>query len=175
MHIMDNDWKINPDHDLLLKDLFIDFDHNDKFNILDAGSGRTSLYFLTTNFKNSVINGIVYPGDERKITGINSSVKINNYVLEEVDIHKYVQKINFDIVLAHLLLGEAQKFSKKPFLTMLDSLFRIKTKYLVIVDIMNDKSIDYDLLLKYINEKGNLLKTLKNEKYIGFLIQQNLI
>jgi hypothetical protein len=49
-----------------------------------------------------------------------------------------------------LLLGEANKFSKQSFKKMLDVLFGIKTKYLAIIDILDDPDVDYPLILKYI-------------------------
>lgn len=172
---MNQDWKISPIHENILKILFADFNGNEKFKILDAGSGRTSLSFLTEYFKNSLISAVIYPGDERKKSGIIESVKADNYYLEETDLNEHVQKTDFDIVLAHLLLGEAQKFSKEPFSKMLDSLFNIRTKYLVIVDILDDPSIDYKMFSEYISRKGKILKDVKEDKYVGFLIQKNLL
>ncbi len=172
---MSEDWKINPVHETILKSLFADFNNNGKLKILDAGSGRTSLSFLTTHFNDGFISAIIYPGDERKRTGITESVKARNYTLKETDLNKYTQETDFDIVLAHLLLGEAEKFSKEPFSKMLDSLFSIKTKYLIIVDILSDQSVDYGLLTGYISKNGKILKEVKEGEYVGFLIQKNLL
>jgi len=172
---MSQDWRIDPVHSTILKDLLVDFDNGKELKILDLGSGRTSLSFLTNLFKNSIINAIIYPGDERKKTGIINNVKANNYVLEEIDINNCVQKSEFDIVLAHLFLGEAKKFSKEPFSKTLDSLFKIRTKYLAIVEIANDPSVDYALLSEYMNKDCKIIKNTKEEEYIGFLIQKNLL
>ncbi len=164
-------WKANPIHNKLLKRLFGEFKRNKKYKILDAGSGRTSLLFLSKQFMESNITAIIYPGDERKRSGIKESVKTKNYLLQELDLHKFKQKEKFDIVLAHLLLGEATKFSKKPFAKMLESLFKIKTDYLLIVDILDDPAVDYRLILQFFAQKGEVQKIVFEDKYIGFLLR----
>jgi len=163
-------WKANPIHNKILNQLFSDFERNKKHQILDAGSGRTSLKFLSQYFSGSKITAIIYPGDERKKSGINESVKAKNFNLKEVDLHKFKQEAKFDIVLAHLLLGEATKFSKQPFVKMVDSLFKIKTDYLAVIDILEDVSVDYRLLLKFFAKKGQIQKIICEDKYIGFLL-----
>lgn len=163
-------FKTEPAHNKILKQLLSEFKRNKKYKILDAGSGRTSLLFLTKQFSESKVTAIIYPGDERKRSGINESVKAKNYILQEADLHKFKQKTKFDIVLAHLLLGEAMKFSKKPFVKMVESLFKIKTDYLVIIDILDDQDADYRLLLQFFANKGQVQKIVCEDKYIGFLL-----
>lgn len=60
---------------------------------------------------------------------------------------------------------------------VLKSLFFIKTKYLIIVNLFRDK-IDYNLLLKTIAEKGEIIKIAyepseSGEECIGFAIKFN--
>ncbi|MEI8008685.1 MAG: hypothetical protein WCI00_04740 [bacterium] len=55
---------------------------------------------------------------------------------------------------------------------MLGSLFKIKTKYLAIIDILDDPDVDYPILLKYIATKGNIQKIIYEGKYIGFLLSK---
>ena len=68
-------------------------------------------------------------------------------------------------------MGEATKFSKKPFGEMLESLFKIKTGYLVVVDILSDPDIDYRLLMQSFAKKGQVGKTVFEGKHIGFLLK----
>lgn len=164
-------WKVNPVHINLLGKLFSGVDEKFASKILDAGSGRTSLTFLTNNFPKSQITAVIYPGDERKKGGIAESVEADNFVLREVDIHEFDTTEQFDIVLAHLLLGEAVKFSKEPFGKMLETLFSIDTKYLAIIDVLDDPQVDYRLLLKEISQY-RIHKIICVDKYIGFLIEK---
>lgn len=154
----------------MLKKLLWEFEHNKKYRILDAGSGRTSLVFLTKQFPESKISAIIYPWDNRKRSGIEESVKAKNYVLQEIDLHKFHQKERFNIVLAHLLLGEATKFSKEPFVKMVESLLKIKTDYLIIIDILDDPDVNYQILLKSFANKKQVQKIVFEDKYIGFLL-----
>jgi len=162
-----------PLHKEILTKLFNGFETNEKLEILDAGSGRTSLYFLTKTFPNSQVTAIIYPGDERKKKGIKKDVVAQNFVLKETDIRKFEQTKPFDIVLAHLLLGEATKFGGNSFKQILKTLFEIKTKYLVVIDIENVPDIDYRLLLSKINKETVVGKKVTVDKYIGFTLIKN--
>jgi len=166
-------WKIDKKHKNLLNELFEDFKGLEDFKILDAGSGRTSLCFLATRFPKSDILAIIYPGDKRKKEGIKKSVKLKDFQLKEIDIQRFQPKQNekFDIVLAHLLLGEATKFANNTFKRILSALVKIKTDYLIIVDCIDDPDVDYRLILKHIAKKGEVQKIIFLDKYIGLLIK----
>jgi hypothetical protein len=79
-------WENYATHEKLLRELFEGFEREKEFRILDAGSGRTSLCFLTCRFPNSRITAMVYPGDRRKSESIKKFVPHANYVLREADI-----------------------------------------------------------------------------------------
>jgi hypothetical protein len=162
-------WKNYATHRKLLRELFRGFEKEKKYKIMDAGSGRTSLYFLTNAFPDSEITAIVYPGDRRKSDSIRQFVPSTNYLLKEIDIRNLDQKQKFDIVLAHLLLGEAKKFGNT-FDGVLDSLFKVKSDRLVIVDVLEDPDVDYRAILRAIGSKGSLTKTVFLDKYVGFLV-----
>jgi trans-aconitate methyltransferase len=164
-------WENYAMHKKLLEELFENFDIRRNYRILDAGSGRTSLYFLTTKFPNANIAAIVYPSDERKMKGINEFIHANNYTLKEIDIKDFKSETTFDIVLAHLLLGEATKFGNR-FNDVLNALFSINTRHLVIVDILEDPDVDYRSILRAIALKGSIEKINYLDKYIGFLISK---
>ncbi|MCK4420430.1 hypothetical protein KAW48_01435 [candidate division WOR-3 bacterium] len=168
---MKDSWKVNPIHIKLLEKLFSDVDIVSVANILDAGSGRTSLTFLTDFFPKSNITALVYPGDERKKSGIAESVTADNFVLKETDLHDFDTTRQFDVVLAHLLLGEATKFSKESFGKMLNALFGIDTSYLAVVDILEDPQVNYRALLRSIAQH-RIQKIIYLDKYIGFLVKK---
>jgi hypothetical protein len=163
----------NSAHYRILAKLFKGFSSNNEYKILDAGSGRTSLDFLTKKFPQSRIQAIVFPGDERKLSGIHQNVKATNFNLLEVDLYQFKQQNKFNIVLAHLLLGEATKFSKRSFSQMLKTLFNINTDYLIIIDILEDPDVDYDKLQKIIRKTRRLSKQVFEDKYVGYSITNN--
>ncbi len=162
-------WENYATHERLLTELFEGFEREKKYKILDAGSGRTSLYFLTNRFPNSRITAVVYPGDRRKADSIRRFVPSANYVLEETDIRNLDKDEKSDIALAHLLLGEAKLFGNT-FNDVLSSLFSLNSDYLAIVDVLEDSEIDYRAILRAIGSKGSLVKTVFLDKYIGFLV-----
>ncbi len=87
-----------------------------------------------------------------------------------MDIFNYYPSIKYDLVLSHLLLGEATKFSKEPFEKMVKKIFQIDTEYLIIIDILKDIDVDYRIILEHISKKGDIEKIVFEDKYIGFLI-----
>ncbi len=125
---------------------------NDINEVLDCGSGKTSLTFLIDRYGYANIDAIVYPGDNRKIDSIKANVK-GKYNLIEMDICKDKPNKKYDLILAHLLLGEATKFGNKSE-DMIDKLLNIETKYVLILDFLEDTSINYDYLYNAIKEKG---------------------
>jgi len=151
-----NSWKISKSQKELLDSLFEKIEGKTK-KVLDLGSGRTSIFYLTDRFKNTIVKGVVYPGDARKIDPIKECVKNKNYQIIESDIKDLNFGENHDIVLAHLFLGEAEKFAENKFEEILDKLFKIKTKYLVLVNLFRD-NINYNLLLKKISQTGDIIK-----------------
>ena len=166
-------WENYATHERLLTELFEAFEREKKYRILDAGSGRTSLYFLTSRFPHSRITAIVFPGDRRKSDSIRRFVPHANYVLKEVDIRNLDKNEKSDIVLAHLLLGEATLFGNT-FNDVLSSLFNINSEYLAIVDVLEDSEVDYRAILRASGSKGSLSKTVFLDKYIGFLVASRL-
>lgn len=169
LRVVQSLWENYTTHERLLTEIFEGFEREKKYKILDAGSGRTSLYFLTNRFPNSRISAIVYPGDRRKSESIRRFVPSTNYVLKEVDIRNLAGNEELDIVLAHLLLGEATLFGNT-FDDVLLSLFSINSHYLAIVDVLEDSDVDYRAILRAISSRGSLNKTVFLDKYIGFLV-----
>lgn len=166
-------------------------------NVLDAGSGRTSLYTLTqrfafnhkddgTAYKGAKIDCIVYPHDARKKDSIESVGYPVTYGMDvqndetrtrvnliEADICKYTKwptgrtlnkngdpikdangeyvryNIEYDLVLAHLILGEAMMWGKNTLGTMVENIFTIPAKFFVFIDYKEDPSVDFDFIRDY--------------------------
>jgi len=97
-------------------------------------------------------------------------VPFSNYELVECDIVRYSCKISYDIVLAHLLLGEATKFGNNTFESVLKALLEIETRILVIIDIYNDPDVHYGLLLKRVLEKWTIRKAISIDRYIAITL-----
>ena len=57
-------------HKIILNDFLNLLKKENISNILDAGSGRTSLSIIANLFPNTHIDAVVYPGDIRKINSI---------------------------------------------------------------------------------------------------------
>lgn len=169
-------WKIDKKQKKLLDSLFAEIDSREIKSILDVGGGRTSVSYLTNRFRNTKIKSIVYPGDERKIKPILESVNSTNYQIVESDIRDFKSK-KVDLILAHLFLGEAEKFNKNNLETIIKALFGLKTKYLVMVN-REDDEVNYFLLFKLLPVKSKIIKVycLKQEsdnshEYLGIVIK----
>lgn len=176
-------WKISSKQKQLLENLFRGIPARGVKKILDVGSGRTSIQFLADRFKAVTVKGLVYPGDKRKLEPIRDCVSRKNYEIVERDFKNTRFHEEFDVVLAHLFLGEATKFGSNTFEGMLRRLFSLKTKHLVIVDLLFDPGVDYNAVFQMIAKNGKLLKIIyqwrDNESrreykgIVGFLIELN--
>jgi hypothetical protein len=176
-----------PDgHKIILNELLTHANDREILNILDAGSGITSLEIILSKFKNIIIDAIVYPGDLRKINSIKSTIsEKDKYNLIECDICKEPINQAYDLVVSHLLLGEATKFGNR-FETLFIKLMTINFKYLILIDYLEDKSVDYNLIEQYWDKNGyNVMKKVIVENddpqdftdfvgkhNIGFLVQR---
>jgi hypothetical protein len=156
-------------------------------NILDVGSGKTSLGSLIKYFGKTHIDAVIFPNDERKITSIINNIASKNYNLIEMDIVKNKIIKKYDLVLAHLLLGESIKWGST-FKDLLHKLLKIQSEYYIIYDFKEDTEIDYKYLEKYLVEnKYEILEKKEFEKenpqifnnfigktYVEYLIKKQL-
>jgi hypothetical protein len=129
--------------------------------ILDAGSGKTSLSSLLEYFRNAYIEAITYPNDTRKINSIKENIISKRYKLIEMDICKNKFDCKYDLVLSHLLLGEAVKWGNN-FYDLFHKLLNINSEYFIIFDIMEDPSVDYEYIKDYV--KNNNYKLIYYDK-----------
>jgi len=136
-------------------------------------------------YKNARVDAIVYPGDLRKINSIKDSVKESRYKLRGLDLTKTGIFDTYDLLLAHLLLGEAVVWGNE-FKDLLKAILNIKADYYVIVDFKEDPVVDYEYLETYLAENNYeiIAKEEINKKqpqefesfigktYIGYLIKK---
>lgn len=171
-------WAVADRHQRMLDELFDSIGDEGLHSILDAGSGRTSIAYLTGRFKEASVTGIVYPGDRRKLDSIRQSVGAHNYAIVETDLKDFVPEGRYDLVLAHLLLGEARKFGGNTFESVLASLMALPARYMLIVDIETDKGVDYGMLHERMAQWGELVHTAHvtddqtGTRYIGFALRK---
>jgi len=140
-------------HKELLNSLFEKIKDGDIKEIFDAGSGGSSMAILLDYFKNAHIDAVVFPGDQRKIKSVNDRIKSDRYTLNEIDIVKTDVAKKYDLVLAHLLLGEAVTWGNTVE-GLLEKLLKIDTRYLVLFDMKEDPSIDFQYLANRLNSNG---------------------
>ena len=145
-------------HLRILRELLSDLSISDIYHILDAGSGKTSLSTIISCFPKANVDAIVYPGDERKLKTIRS-MQSNKVNVVELDICDTPIPAHYDLVVAHLLLGEASKFGNA-FHNLLQSLLSIQSRYYIIIDYLEDPKVDADAIRTYC-EAANL----KVQKY----------
>ena len=139
-------------HQIILNDFLNLLKGKDITNILDAGSGRTSLSIITDSFPNASVDAVVYPGDVRKINSVKEITDIHkNISVIERDICSDIPEKEYDLVIAHLLLGEAAKFGNT-FEILLEKVVKIKYKYLIIIDYLEDPAVKENDILKICEE-----------------------
>lgn len=132
-------------HKIILNQLFKYIDKRTT-DIIDLGSGRTSLASILEYFPQAFVDAIVYPGDLRKINTITNIAPVQDrYRLVEFDL--CTNKIDrcYDLAVAHLLLGEANKFGNSTD-SLINHLLSVKFKHLILIDYLEDKSICFSRL-----------------------------
>ncbi len=134
-------------HITILRELLSDLSIADISHILDAGSGKTSLSIIISCFPKASVDAIVYPGDERKLKTIRN-IQSDQVNVVEWDICDTPIPAHYDLVVAHLLLGEASKFGNT-FQDLLQNLFSIQSRYYIIIDYLEDPKVDADAIRTY--------------------------
>lgn len=148
-------------HRIILNDFLNLIKRENITSILDAGSGRTSLSVIANSFPNTPIDAVVYPGDIRKINSIKEITDYNeNISVIEKDICVDTVIKAYDIIIAHLLLGEAAKFGNS-FEDLLEKVITMKYKYLIIIDYLEDPAVNENDIMKMC-EKYNLTVVCKS-------------
>lgn len=140
-------------HKELLESLFEKIKDENIKEIFDAGSGGTSMSVTLDYFKDAHIDAVVFPGDQRKIKSVRERVDSDRYTLNELDIAKDKVIKKYDLVLAHLLLGEALTWGNKVE-ELLERLLEIDSRYFLIFDMKEDTSLDFGYIAERLNSGG---------------------
>ncbi len=133
-------------HKTILDELLHSINPEKVLNVLDAGSGRTSLRSLLDYFQEAYVEAVVYPNDQRKISSITENITVEErYQLKKLDLceESFIQC--YDVVVAHLLLGEAEKFGHT-FEELFLRLTYIRCKYLIVIDYVEDPVINLNYI-----------------------------
>lgn len=142
-------------HLVILNRFLEELENRSIASILDAGSGKTSLSAIVSHFPQAGITAMVYPGDRRKldtILPIREQSKADIHMLEK-DLCREALPKSYDLVVAHLLLGEAAKFGNQ-FDVMLERLLGIDFRYLIIIDYLEDPHVDNRQILQACERHG---------------------
>ena len=134
-------------HITILRELLSDLSIADISHILDAGSGKTSLSTIISCFPKASVDAIVYPGDERKLKTIRN-MQSDQVNVVEWDICDTPIPAHYDLVVAHLLLGEASKFGNA-FQDLLQNVLSIQSRYYIIIDYLEDPKVDAGAIRTY--------------------------
>ncbi len=134
-------------HLRILQELLSDLSIPDDSHILDAGSGKTSLSAIISRFPKASVDAVVYPGDERKLKTIRN-MRSEQVKVVERDICDTPIPAHYDLVVAHLLLGEASKFGNA-FQDLLQNVLSIQSRYYIIIDYLEDPKVDTDAIRTY--------------------------
>lgn len=141
-------------HRIILNDFLDLIKGEDITSILDAGSGRTSLSAIANSFSGTPVDAVVYPGDMRKLNSIKEIAdRGENISVIEKDICKDTVIKAYDLITAHLLLGEAAKFGNS-FEDLLEKIITMKYKYLIIIDYLEDPAVNENDIMQMCEKYG---------------------
>lgn len=141
-------------HRIILNDFLDSIKREDITSILGAGSGRTSLSAIANLFPGTPVDAVVYPGDMRKLNSIKEIAdRSENISVIEKDICKDTVIKTYDLITAHLLLGEAAKFGNS-FEALLEKVITMKYKYLIIIDYLEDPAVNENDIMKACEKYG---------------------
>lgn len=144
----------SKEHENLLVPLFSECENI--CSVLDAGSGRTSMSLILSYFKEAAVTGVVFPGDDRKLNPL-TSFKADNLKLVETDLVKNELSCDYDLVVCHLLFGEALMWGNS-LENLVNSITRLKAKNVIVCDIVEDPSVDKDIIVKSFEKSGYSVK-----------------
>lgn len=99
------------------------------------------------------MDAVIFPGDERKKNSVLRVGAECRFRLIETDIAKTDFTSEYDLIVAHLLLGEAVKWGNDvP--TLLAKLFAAASRHVMIADFPEDPEIDFDMIDNFARENG---------------------
>ncbi|MCQ2564966.1 MAG: hypothetical protein MJ152_03835 [Clostridia bacterium] len=140
-------------YDRLLKSMFRHVPKNEIDKIIDAGSGKISASILLKYFPKANVDAIIHPGDNRKKNPLESNIGSDRLEIVEADICKNCFRKQYDLCLVHLTLGEALNFGNS-FESLFGSIMDIRSRYFVVVDVLDDPSVHFRYMEAYWKERG---------------------
>lgn len=149
-------------HDKIVKNMIKRLNSAQIKKIIDAGSGKTSASILLKYFPMAQVDAIVFPGDNRKKNPLENAIGSNRLEVFETDFCKSCVRKKYDFCLAHMLLGEAHNFGNH-FSDLFHQLMDIKSKYFLIIDVLEDPAVHFRYMEQYFKEKG--FKIIKKKKF----------
>ena len=149
-------------HDKIVRTLIKKLECEKIKKIIDAGSGKTSASIMLKYFPLAQVDAIVFPGDNRKKNPLENAIGSDRLEVVETDMCKACFRKKYDLCLVHLSLGEAHNFGNH-FSDLFHQIMGIKTKYFLIIDILEDPAVHYRYMDHYFREKG--FKVLEKKKF----------
>lgn len=149
-------------HDKIVKTMIKPLKSVEIKKIIDAGSGKTSASLMLKYFLTAKVDAVVYPGDNRKKNPLENAIGSKRLEVVETDICKSCIRKKYDFCFALLTLGEAHNFGNH-FSDLFHQIMDIKSKYFLIVDIVEDPAVHFRYMEQYFKEKG--FKVLKKKKF----------
>ncbi len=149
-------------HDKAIKVLIKSLKKEKINKIIDAGSGKVSASIMLKYFPNAKVDAVVYPGDNRKINPIETTISSKRLKVIEMDFCKEKVKNKYDLSLMLLTLGEALNFGNT-FESLFHGLMDIDSRYFILYDVLEDPSVHYRYIEQYLKEKG--FKILMKKKF----------
>lgn len=149
------------EHSKLFKEMFHLLGSEKIEYIADIGSGRTSLYNLTKEYPNAVIDAIIETPTMLGIAQMKKAIKARNWEVIKADIS--TQKINrqYDLVVSHLAISRGIE-KGKTLEEMKKGVFSLYTKYLLVIENLNNPNIkSFDIINYGLSQGYKLLKTSK--------------
>lgn len=149
-------------HDKIIKQMIKPLKNEEIKQIIDAGSGKVSASILLKYFPNAHLDAVIYPGDGRKKNPLQTAIGSNRLEIVETDICSSCIRKKYDLTLAHLVLGEATNFGNA-FEKLFHQIMDIRSRYFVLVDVLEDPCVHFRYIEQYLKEKG--FKVLKKKKF----------
>ena len=149
-------------HDKIIKTMIKRINPTELKKVIDAGSGKTSASILLKYCVNAHVDAIIFPGDNRKKNPLENAIGSDRLKIVEADMCKTCFRKKYDLCLAHLTLGEAHNFGYH-FSDLFHQVMDIKSKYYLIVDILEDPAVHFRYLEQFLKEKD--YKILKKKKF----------
>ncbi|MBR6778759.1 MAG: hypothetical protein IKM43_01215 [Clostridia bacterium] len=149
-------------HDKIVKDMTKRLNNAEIKKVIDAGSGKVSASLLLKYFPNSMVDAIIFPGDNRKKNPLYNAISSDRLEIFEADVCQTTFRKHYDFCLVHCTLGEAHNFGNH-FTDLFHHIMDINSKYYLFVDVLEDPCVHFRYLEQWLKEKG--YKIIRKKKF----------